>query len=109
MMRYDDGWKSLPTRKLGGYDNDILYEADTIGFSEFTITGKIAAGKIYFQEYRDRQPAVDIEAMQLETNKTMPSEPENPGGVNTYLLIPAFVGIMTSSILIYKIRKLMKK
>jgi PGF-pre-PGF domain-containing protein len=109
MMRYDNGWQSLPTRKLGGNNNDILYEANTIGFSEFSITGKIAAGQVDFQEYRDRQPALDIEAMQHETNKTMPPEPENPGGFNTYLLIPAFFGIMTSSILGYKIRKLMKK
>jgi PGF-pre-PGF domain-containing protein len=109
MMRYDNGWQSLPTRKLGGNNNDILYEASTIGFSEFSITGKIAAGQIDFREYLDRQPALDIEASQQEINKTIPSEPENPGGFNTYLLIPAFAGIMTSSILVYKIKKLMKK
>jgi len=106
MMRYDDGWQSLITRKLGRYNNDILYEADTIGFSEFSITGKIAAGQIDFQKYRESQPALDIEDPQQETNKTIPSEPENPGGFNAYLLIFAFAGIMTSSFLVYKIRKL---
>jgi PGF-pre-PGF domain-containing protein len=102
MMRYDDGWQSLPTRKLGGYNNDILYETDTLGFSEFSILGKIAGGQIDFQKYRDSQKSLDIEDTQQETNETMPSEPENPGGFNKYLLITAFAGIMTSSILGYK-------
>ena len=109
MMRYDDGWQSLPTRKLGGYNNYILYEADTIGFSEFSITGKIAAVQIDFEKYRDSQQALDIESPEQETNEAIPAEQENPGGFNKYLLIAAFAGIMTNSILVYKIRKLMKK
>lgn len=109
MMLYDDGWQSLPTRKLGGYKNDILYEASTIGFSEFSITGKIADGQIDFQKYRDSQQALDIESQEQEANEVIPAEPENPGGFNKYLLITAFAGIMTNSILVYKIRKLVKK
>jgi len=109
LMRYDDGWLSLPTRTIGEYKNDILYEASTIGFSEFSITGKIATGQIDFEKYRDSQQALDIESPEQETNEAIPAEQENPGGFNKYLLIAAFAGIMTNSILVYKIRKLMKK
>ena len=109
MVRYDDGWLSLPTKTIGKYKNDILYEASTVGFSEFSITGKIAASQIDFENYRDSQLAFNIESPEQEANEAIPDEPENPGGFNKYLLIAVFAGIMTNSILVYKIRKLVKK
>lgn len=95
MMRYDDGWQSLPTRKIGTYSSNsninILYESSTIGFSFFAIKGKKSTG-----EMKNNLEATTI-------------QPEDQACLNNYLLVVIFAGIVTSSILINKIRTLKKK
>lgn len=91
MMRYDDGWQSLPTRKIGTYNSDILYESSTIGFSFFAISGKKSTGEMnnYFG--------------------TTTIQPENYANLNNYLLVVVFASIVTGSILVYRIRMPKKK
>ncbi|CAG0986394.1 hypothetical protein FLAV_02061 [Flavobacteriales bacterium] len=91
MMRYDDGWQSLPTRKIGTHNSNILYESSTIGFSFFAINGKKSTGEM------DNYPETTI------------IQPEDHASLNNYLLVVVFAGIVTSSILIYKIRMPRKK
>ncbi|HEY6625830.1 MAG TPA: PGF-pre-PGF domain-containing protein [Ignavibacteriaceae bacterium] len=91
MMRYDDGWQSLPTRKIGTHNSNILYESSTIGFSFFAINGKKSTGEM------NNYPA------------TTTIQPEDHANLNNYLLVIVFAGIVTSSILIYKIRMPKKK
>ena len=91
MMRYDDGWQSLPTRKIGTHNSNILYESSTIGFSFFAINGKKSTGEM------NNYP------------ETTTIQPEDHANLNNYLLVVVFAGIVTSSILIYKIRMPKKK
>lgn len=112
MMRYDDGWQSLPTRKIGTNKEDILYEANTIGFSFFAITGKKSTGQIDYQLYRNSQTALTIDSQeQLIMNdlETKPILPEKESNYSNYLIIGAFAGIVTSSIVVYKIRPSKKR
>ncbi|MFZ3169359.1 MAG: PGF-pre-PGF domain-containing protein [Candidatus Methanoperedens sp.] len=90
MMRYDDGWQSLPTRKIGTHNSNILYESSTIGFSFFAINGKKSTGEM------NNYP------------ETTTIQPEDHANLNN-LLVVVFAGIVTSSMLIYKIRMLRKK
>lgn len=91
MMRYDDGWQSLPTRKIGTHNSNILYESSTIGFSFFAINGKKSTGEM------NNYPETTI------------IQPEDHANLNNYLLVVVFAGIVTSSMLIYKIRMPKKK
>lgn len=91
MMRYDDEWQSLPTRKIGTYNSDILYESSTIGFSFFAINGKKSTGEM--NNY----------------SGTTTIQPENYANLNNYLLVVVFASIVTSSILVYRIRMPKKK
>lgn len=48
MMGYDKDWQPLPTTKIGVYEDGIIYEASTIGFYPFAITGKKAEREINY-------------------------------------------------------------
>ncbi|VVB56242.1 Cohesin domain protein [uncultured archaeon] len=91
LMRYDDGWQSLPTRMIETHDSNILYESSTIGFSFFAINGKKSTGEM------NNYP------------ETTTIEPEDRANLNNYLLVVVFASIVISSILIYKIRMPRKK
>jgi PGF-pre-PGF domain-containing protein len=106
MMRYDGGWQSLPTRKIGTNKKDILYESGTIGFSFFAITGKKSTGQIDYQLYRNSQTALNLESQEQEIANNDPENTQIPPEKvsNFYNFIGAFAGILTGSIVVYKIR-----
>jgi len=114
MMSYDNDWRSLPTKKIGAYNSDMLYEASMIGFSSFAIIGKKASGQIDFQTYINNQIAfnTDTQEQQQEVNfepDSTSSQEEKESNYNIYLVIGALIGVITVSILVNKKRMNKKK
>ena len=112
MKRYDDGWGSLPTRKIGTNENDIFYEASTVGFSSFVITGKKSTGKIDYQSYRDEGTSFNIDTQQQEMNfdpDPASGQEEKESNYNNYLLIGAFIGVIMIPMFGNKVRMNKKK
>jgi PGF-pre-PGF domain-containing protein len=105
MMRYDIDWQALPTKKIAIFNGEIIYEAKTIGFSPFAITGKKADSQLIYDNYRNNEGQIIIESQEKELdNKGLaPGEtvPE-PESSNKILFIAAFFGIIIISILVYK-------
>ncbi|NJD51589.1 MAG: PGF-pre-PGF domain-containing protein [Candidatus Methanoperedens sp.] len=66
MMRYDDGWQSLPTRKIGTHNSNILYESSTVGFSFFAINGKKSTGEIDYKSYRTGTMDFNIDSQEQQ-------------------------------------------
>jgi PGF-pre-PGF domain-containing protein len=62
MMGYDNDWQPLPTIRIGVYDEGIIYEASTIGFYPFAITGKKAEHEIIYGNYGPYTKHIVIES-----------------------------------------------
>ena len=112
MIRYDNGWQSLPSRKIGVDKDDILYEASTTGFSMFAITGKNPSGKTDQLLYNSGTASNnDPQAEQQAANDTSGTTPILPEKERDYYKYPIFTvsGILAILILVYKIRIFKKK
>jgi hypothetical protein len=113
MMLYDNDWRSLPTKKIGAYNSDLLYEASTIGFSSFAIIGKKAGDQIDFQSYIKNQTALNIdlqEAQEMNNNsETTSGQVGKESNYSNYLVIGAFISVIIILILGNKIRRNRKK
>jgi PGF-pre-PGF domain-containing protein len=62
MIGYDNDWQPLPTTKIGAYNEGIIYEASTIGFYPFAITGKKAEREIIYGNYGPYTKHIAIES-----------------------------------------------
>lgn len=103
MIRYDSSWQTLPTTRIGIYNGEIIYEASSIGFSPFAITGKKADAQIIYDNYRNNQGNIILGSrdQEPENKGVVPSE-TLPESSNKTLLIVAFAGIIILLILVYK-------
>jgi PGF-pre-PGF domain-containing protein len=100
LMRYSDRWNVLPTQQIGETEEEIHYQADTEGFTFFSITGEDQANSLPFAEIAGQ----DMPAMKETIKET---------GVQTAAAAPTakepgfkvlFTGICF--LLVYSMRKM---
>jgi PGF-pre-PGF domain-containing protein len=92
MMGYDTDWQSLPTTKIGVYEDGIIYEASTIGFYPFAITGKKAEHEIIYGNYGPFTKHIVVESWWQEIYND---------GISP-LFIAAFVSAIIIIVIVYK-------
>jgi len=112
LLHYDGTWRSLPTVKMSENKGAFVYGAVTESFSHFAIRGKKADIPYNFQDYMVQE---EIQSMGYEqqdevmnTGDSNPYEPVQSSNTKYYLMIGAFAGIVTNSILVYQIKKVKK-
>lgn len=103
LLRYSDGWDTLPTRGIGENITDIYYEAKTNSFTHFAVTGKKSGNQNYSLIY----PITSSSYPLREQKNTIKSgESEGTSGLTILLLIGLLIGSAATAVLVLKIRKL---
>jgi PGF-pre-PGF domain-containing protein len=92
MMGYDKDWQPLATTRMGAYDDGIIYEASTIGFYPFAITGKKAEREIIYGNYGPFTKHIVVESWWQEIYAD---------GISP-LYIAAFVSTIIIIVIVYK-------
>ncbi|MDF1557475.1 MAG: PGF-pre-PGF domain-containing protein [ANME-2 cluster archaeon] len=99
LNRYNDGeWNPLDTGKIGEDEDHLLFEAQTIEFSSFVITGKVKQSEII-------QPTATIgqENAQIQQNESF--EPETMQNTNNIKGFEISIGVLGLLISIYILKK----
>ncbi|VVB87912.1 Disaggregatase related repeat protein [uncultured archaeon] len=103
MMHYDGSWQSMPTQKISENDAYLYYKASANSFSPFVITGN--KSNVYSNGIKPIAFSTETQKQQEKSNENMASEPETPESLINFPLIGLLLGIVTSSILVFKIKK----
>ncbi len=91
LQRYDNGWKSLSTEKVGEDENYVYFEAETPGYSCFAITDSTGQSEDGNKTLVEQEITKTLKT--LEANNSMIQNPMRAGRIVMSVSFPLFLAI----------------